>query len=542
MTRILGIFCLAGITLACSLFAQQPAAAPHPKLILVFVIDGLRPDSINDVDTPNLLRLQQEGVYYLNAHSAFPSVTRVNAAAISTGTYPGTNGLVSNSMFVPEVQSASPFSTSDYQKLLRLGEVSGGRLLFVKSLGERLHESGFRFAAVSSGSTGNALLLNPLAPQGIGVLINGNFDPGKRVAYPDDTSAGVLSRFGTAPREEATPLVDWTERVLREYLLPEVQPDVVIDWLTEPDSTQHEKGVGSKEAREALRNCDRNLGLLLQKLEDLGLKGKTDFVVLSDHGFSVHTYGVNITQELVKAKLKASTESDDVVVVSNGQSVLLHVKGRDQQRIHRIVRYLQDQPWVDVVFTAAQMPVVRNGKQDSPKSATHPSSRTRGWVDGTFSLELIHEANAERGPDILFTLPWTSAANPFGVSGTQYTTTNGATGPMTGVESGHGGMSPWTVRTTMILWGPDFKHGATVRAPSSNVDLVPTILWLKGIRASGTLDGRVLREAFRDGPDEEQVPYETRVLTTQAGPHYRAAIQITEIGGQRNLDKCWRIR
>src|SRR6185295_15968988 len=79
---------------------QSPLAA---RLILIVVMDGLRPDSINAEDTPTLFRLRQEGVNYINSHSVFPTVTRVNAAAISTGHYPGVNGLVSNAMFVPEV-------------------------------------------------------------------------------------------------------------------------------------------------------------------------------------------------------------------------------------------------------------------------------------------------------------------------------------------------------------------------------------------------------------------------------------------------------
>jgi hypothetical protein len=41
-----------------------------------------------------------------------------------------------------------------------LDQVSEGRLLFVKSLGERLHAAGKTLAAVSSGSSGSALLLN----------------------------------------------------------------------------------------------------------------------------------------------------------------------------------------------------------------------------------------------------------------------------------------------------------------------------------------------------------------------------------------------
>jgi len=503
-------------------------------------MDGLRPDSINREDTPTLFRLRQEGVSYINSHSVFPTVTRVNSAAISTGSYPDVNGLVSNSMFVPGVHPTRPFNTSDYRQLLKLRDVSGGRLLFARSLAERLLERGIRFAAVSSGSTGSALLLSHRAPEGIGVLVNGNFDPGRRVAYPDESNAVIISRFATAPSEENSSAVDWADRVLRDYVLPELQPEVVIDWQTEPDGAQHRYGTGSQEARRALANNDRNLALTLAKLQDLGLADKTDVIVLSDHGFSLHNFRVDATRALINAGLKSAADSDDVVLASNGQSVLVHVKGRDSQRITRIVRFLQTQDWADVIFTAGRKPAttIAGGRSGRGRKA----SDELGWVSGTFSLGLIRQANAERGPDILFTLQWSSAVNGFGVAGKHYTEGDGNTGPLVGAAGGHGGMSPWVVRNTLILWGADFKRGVTVRTAAGNVDIAPTILALKGVSGGESLDGRVLAEALRDGPDEEQIPCDTKVLRTEAVGGYRAAVQVTDVGSHRYIDKGWRIR
>jgi predicted AlkP superfamily pyrophosphatase or phosphodiesterase len=512
---------------------------PGARLILIVVIDGLRPDSINREDTPTLFRLRQEGVSYINSHSVFPTVTRVNAAAISTGTYPDVNGLVSNSMFVPGVNPNRPFNTGDYHQLLKLREVSNGRLLFARSLAERLIERGIRFAAVSSGSTGSALLLNHRAPEGIGVLVNGNFDPGRRVAYPDESNAAILKRFGPAPREEGSSSVDWADQVLREYVLPELQPEVVIDWQTEPDGAQHKYGTGSPDARKALANSDRNLGLTLAKLQKLGLADKTDVMVISDHGFSVNNYKVDATRTMIKAGLKTAADSDDVVLASNGQSVLVHVKGRDPQRIRKIVRLLQTQDWVDVIFTAGRQPAVAKGTHSR---GTRKNGDESGWLPGTFSLELIRQANVERGPDILFTLPWSSAANSFGVAGRHYTDGDGNTGPLTGMASGHGGLSPWLVRNTLLLWGPDFKQGVSVQTAAGNVDIAPTILALKGVSGGENMDGRALIEALRQGPDEEQIVSETKVLKTTPVGAYRAAIQVTDVGRHRYIDKGWRIR
>jgi len=98
-------------------------------------------------------------------------------------------------------------------------------------------------------------------------------------------------------------------------------------------------------------------------------------------------------------------------------------------------------------------------------------------------------------------------------------------------------MSPWLVRNTMILWGPDFKRGVTIRTAAGNVDIAPTILSLKGVNGGESLDGRLLTEALRDGPDEEQIPSETHILRTEVVGRYRTAVQVTDIGRHRYIDK-----
>jgi arylsulfatase A-like enzyme len=509
------------------------------QLIVIFVLDGLRPDSINAVDAPNLFRLRQEGVNYLDGHAVFPTVTRVNAAAIATGAYPGTNGIVSNAMYVPEVKRAQAFSVGDYRSLLRLDDVSGGRLILVKTLAERLQEHGLRLAAVSSGSTGTSLLLNPRAVRGVGLLVNGSFEPGTLVAFPSAVNDAILKRFGAAPAKGGTfephvAAVNWTEEVLREFVLPELRPDVVINWLTEPDHMQHAYGAGSPESRAMLQNDDRHIGLILDKLRSLGLLERTDIFVVSDHGFSLCERYVEVGRELSGAGLKAAPDSDDVVMASSDQALLLHVKDRDFRQIQRIVEFLQAQEWAGVIFTG--------GSRAGAFAANADPAGAAGAVAGTFSLELIHMANAARGPDILLTFPWTSAKNPFGVAGTDVMDTSHLSGKPPSQLSNHGSMSPWTIRNTWFAWGVDFKRGSEVRLPASNVDLVPTILALKGIEDGSGLDGRVLREAMQGGPDAEQVPVETRVIETEAGDgRYRAAIQISQVGRQRYIDKSWRL-
>jgi len=351
---------------------------PGKRFIIVFVVDGLRPDAITPEDTPTLFRLRGEGVDFTNGHSVFPTVTRVNAASLSTGTQPGTHGIVGNQTYVPAVDPTRAFDTGNYRNLVRLDEASGGRLLLVPTLAERLHARGLRLAGVSSGSTGSAFLLNPKSPSGVGVLVNGYLDPGKTVAYPPEVSATILAKFGPAPVKQAGATrfdasVTWTQRVLREYVLPELHPTVVLNWLTEPDHSQHHVGVGSPASREALRNDDREIAAVLATLDDLDLTASTDVLVVSDHGFTTNTAGVDVARFLVDAGLKASPDSGDVVLASSGQAVALYVEGHDGERITRLARFVRSQEWGGVVFTAG-------------RAAGDP----RGAVEGTFSLELIH--------------------------------------------------------------------------------------------------------------------------------------------------------
>src|SRR5215510_12893833 len=124
MRAIAGALLFAGCTIHGAVLAQ-PAATLH----LVFVMDGLRPDSINAADTPNLHRLRSEGVWFENSHAVFPTVTRVNSPSLATGTYPARHGMMGNSIYVPAVDPLRAFTNDDFRRLLKLDEATSGRMV-----------------------------------------------------------------------------------------------------------------------------------------------------------------------------------------------------------------------------------------------------------------------------------------------------------------------------------------------------------------------------------------------------------------------------
>jgi arylsulfatase A-like enzyme len=538
--RHFSVFAACVIAIAAAIVASGRTQAPVAKqesgqapLVLIAIFDGLRPDIVSPEHTPNIARLKKEGVHYTNSHAAFPTVTRVNGSTLVTGTWPEKHGLVSNTMYVPAVDPVKPFSTGEWKELIKLRDATGGRVLFTRTLGEYVQSRGLAYVAASSGSTGSAFILNTLAPEGIGVLINPLLEPGARVAFPDRVNDGIRQRVGDFTGKDGSAAVDWTGRALREYVLPELKADALAVWFTEPDGSQHEHGAGSPEALKELGNSDRDFGLLLDALAKRYPGRAINVMITSDHGFARHGKGVNITKALVGAKLKSSPTSDDVVVVSNSQALLLHVKGRDAKKITRIVEFLQTQEDVDTIFT-----------RGSGKRASAPAGRTalpyEGSVSGTFALELLHAANDARGADIMFTLRWSDEKNRFGVEGTQTIHSDSRDGVLQGDASGHGGLSPYAVRNTLILSGPAFRSGIEMDAPAGIVDITPTALALLDITPpDASFDGRVLSEAFRS-LKAVTVPHWTAMSGQRFGP-YGADVQVSGVGERWYVDKAVRV-
>jgi arylsulfatase A-like enzyme len=515
--------------------AAGPARAAGKPLTMVFIVDGLRPDSVNPTDTPNLWRMRNEGVWFANSHSVVPTVTRGNATVIGSGALPARSGILGNAMFVPAVNPTAAFSTGDANQLYKLDDVTGGKIILVKSLGERLQAAGLKIATLGSGTSGASLLLNPRSKQGVGIMVNTG-DSGAPFSWPASVEGEIKSRFGNPPSTSGQPnanvLVSYAEKVVREYLLSADSPDVLMNWITEPDGSQHANGVGSPQAISGIRNSDKELGLVVDAARTLGRR--VNVIVASDHGFNLKDYNVNVDAALVAAELR--TPGTDDVVVSNTGPALINVSKRDPQKIEAIVRFLQTQPWASTIYTAAEKPaggayVVSPGDTDSH------TVKPFGFVSGTFSLELIHQSNPVRGADIIVTFPWSSLPNPYGVPGRAAFAGGGTTGPTNPPASEHGSFSPWDTHNTLMAWGDDVRDGAVSDVPAGNVDIAPTVMKLAGMSDSEINDGRVLTEALNGGAVAGH-DFGTQVFRTQSGGH-DSKVQVSSVDGKWYIDKAW---
>jgi len=477
---------LLGAVLLTTTRAQQPQQPRRTQVLIV--VDGLRPDYVTRDVMPRVDALGRRGIVFTAHHSVFPTVTRVNAASIVTGSYPETHGLLGNEIYIPSVSRTRVLDTGERGDLEAV-ERAEGKLLTAPTLGEILQANGRKLAGISSGSTGSAYLLNHTVSGG--ALFHTDY------TLPKALAPKVLSVLGPPPAHE-TPNDPQNERAIDAYLklcVDDLKPDVTIIWLNDPDGTAHANGIGAPLTRKSLMLVDGAIGRLEDGLRARGVLESTNIIVTSDHGFSTETGELNL-QKLVEPFARKLDEGSNDIVVAEGA---IYLRRPDASRVSAIVAALQQRPEVGAIFT-------------------------RDGVDGTLSFAVARWNHARSG-DILVSANWTGKANAAGFKGT--TTQEGV--------AGHGTSSPYDVHNALIAAGPDFREHATSSLPTGNVDLAPTLLRLLGITPPSSMTGRVIVEGLRNGPIAGSQTKGTRVVQSAEGT-YTLEAHFSIVGTHRYLD------
>jgi predicted AlkP superfamily pyrophosphatase or phosphodiesterase len=475
------------------------AQSHRHKTLLVF-FDGLRPDYITAEQMPNLFDFKQKASEGQRHHSVFPTVTRVNSASYATGSYPGTHGILGNSVYFKEVNLTKSMGTS-YGDLTKISAAIDGPLLTAVSLGEVLQTAGERMMVFSSGTTGQAYLQNHTVSGG--AIINPD------LILPETLKYQVMAEIpalGSGTTEE-TDRHRWITDAYLKYGLDVPGPLVSALWYSDPDGAAHSHGIGSPEAVAAIRFVDAQFGRILEALKTQGLADSINILVSADHGFVTHIGKQNLTDFLIAQGLKNDKASDDVVVAEGA----VYVKNHDEARIKKIVTALQQEEWVGALFTKAR-----------------PDDPIQGWVEGTLSFATIHYNHPTRVGDILVAPHWNDEKNDRGYAGTGFS----------GGVAGHGGSSPYEINILLLANGPDFRKGVKSTLPTSNVDLVPTILSLYDLPLPATMDGRVMGEFLtkKTSPAGKLVQETRKTEVTYPWGTYQLTLQRSVLGPYQYVD------
>jgi arylsulfatase A-like enzyme len=566
----------------------HPAPAQPRHRVIVFVWDGLRPDSINDDDTPHLAALARRGTFFADHHAVYPTFTMMNAAALASGAYSDKSGFFGNVIYRPgaaardgngePVDLTKPFFLEDYGILRQLDANEDGHLLLVPTLFQIAQKAGLRTAVV--GKSGPAFLQDykvggvvldektalPLdfarelvaahvaLPSTASLayrsgelhLAEDNGNPTARGAVPrlaDSTTVDPEDRHGS-PNAAAN---RYLMSVFLDYILPKRQPDLAVVWLRDPDSTEHEVGVGAPDYHAALRAQDELLGELEGRLTKLGLDAITDLLVVSDHGHSnvsgpldlfplrrvedgkpgaidlVRGYSVSgairLADALSRAGLRAYDGGDcgytpvlsgilaDGRPLHPAQAASANACG-NHLPLYTTPAYGLLHPFLP----QESLVVASNGGSDYLYQPDRDPQRIRmavrflqsheeygaifvddryGSIPGTLPLSAVRLHNAEgRNPDIVVGYSFDEHAKIQGMPGIEFAGNAGFIG-----RGMHGSFSPIDVHNTLIAAGPDFARNYRDTLPSANIDVAPTIAAILALPMNDS-DGRPLREAL----------------------------------------------
>jgi len=525
MRRIISLLFL----IVCSSAAAVVSAKPERHVVVV-VWDGMRPDLVTEQNTPTLWKLAREGITFRNHHAVYPSATMVNGTAIVTGVYPGKNGIIANHVYRPDIDPHHSIDVELPAVVKKGDEVSGGKYILVPTIAELVQHAGGRTVIASAKTVG--LLLDRQADVGTAKNCVTLF-AGK--SLPAEIIPSITATLGPFPsghlQQDA-----WTTKAMTDCFWKDGVPALSVLWLGEPDLTQHESAPGAPAALAAIKSADENLAAVLSALDQRDARGRTDVFIVSDHGFSTIKRSVDLRRILNDAGFTAKIEElriakdgnqsaggirdktefndqpkpGDIMLAANGGSVLFYVVGHDKKLIRRLVEFLQQSDFAGVIFTKEPM-------------------------EGTFGLT---QALIQRGdaPDVVMAFRWTDLQNQFGVTGEIDADWQRAAGKGT-----HATLSRFDMHNTLIAAGPDFKRGQTDDLPTGNVDLVPTILQILGIKVPHQMDGRILSEAVAaptsllPAPKPEAKSIEAR-KDFPSGT-WRQTLKISRVGSTIYLDE-----
>jgi arylsulfatase A-like enzyme len=515
--------------IVCSSAAAVVPAKPERHVVVV-VWDGMRPDFVTEQNTPTLWKLAREGITFRNHHAVYPSATMVNGTAIVTGVYPGKNGIIANHVYRPDIDPHHSIDVELPAVVKKGDEVSGGKYILVPTIAELVQHAGGRTVIASAKTVG--LLLDRQADVGTAKNCVTLF-AGK--SLPAEIIPSITATLGPFPsghlQQDA-----WTTKAMTDCFWKDGVPALSVLWLGEPDLTQHESAPGAPAALAAIKSADENLAAVLSALDQRDARGRTDVFIVSDHGFSTIKRSVDLRRILNDAGFTAKIEElriakdgnqsaggirdktefndqpkpGDIMLAANGGSVLFYVVGHDKKLIRRLVEFLQQSDFAGVIFTKEPM-------------------------EGTFGLT---QALIQRGdaPDVVMAFRWTDLQNQFGVTGEIDADWQRAAGKGT-----HATLSRFDMHNTLIAAGPDFKRGQTDDLPTGNVDLVPTILQILGIKVPHQMDGRILSEAVAaptsllPAPKPEAKSIEAR-KDFPSGT-WRQTLKISRVGSTIYLDE-----
>lgn len=538
----------------------------QPHNVILFIPDGLRPGSVDPKIAPTFARVRDQGVYFANSHSVFPTLTMVNSAAMSTGHFPGDTGNFANIVYTGfPVVSANESVTPMIENDAMLKEVNthfGGNYLNEESLLASARKAGFLTASV--GKVGPAAVYDVTELNGTQTIIIDDAtgrDGGLPVASDvsaalekaglpnqapirgDNGKTGDAKTPGTkvANVEQQAYFTDVITKVILPRFKEAGKPFVLVYWSRDPDGTQHNQGdslgqlvpgINGPTSEASVRNADANLATIMDSLKTLGLEASTDIFVSADHGFSTISKDSQTSPaaKIAYKDVPAGLLPPGFVAIDIAKTLNLPLFDPDAkaapidfnagQHTSKANGLIGKDPAAPEVVVAANggtdlvyLPK-SNAKELAPKIVEMLLGQdyvsglfvddSFGALHGTLPLSAINLKGSSVTPVPAIVINFRSFAAGCGQPVMCAVTVVDHT--LQQGQGMHGNFSRADTSNFMAAIGPRFRRGYVDLAPASNADVGMTLAHILGLQVprKGNLVGRVLTESLEAG--DHQTP------------------------------------
>ena len=239
------------------------------KKTLVISIDALISDDIPLLETlPNLGPLVKGAAQVRDIECIYPTLTYPCHVSIMTGCYPDKHGIVHNERL--QVNVPKPQWNWWYKDIR------------VKTMLDYAKAAGLSTATVTwpvmAGSAADYNIAEIWAP-------TINDDPTDICTQANSPAvAEIFERNKSRLKWMLTPEFDNYAEHCGAEIIETFQPDLMFIHFSYVDHQRHQNGVKGEKVNEALRFVDDKIGTLIAALNRQNLLGKTNIVILGDHG------------------------------------------------------------------------------------------------------------------------------------------------------------------------------------------------------------------------------------------------------------------
>ncbi|KGB50575.1 phosphodiesterase [Leuconostoc mesenteroides P45] len=425
----------------------------NPLVIVSFDAMGAE-DIAEHIDLmPNVAALIARGTHVKKVEGIYPTLTYPSHTTIMTGVYPAKHGIVNNTKIQPELGDSPDWFWY-------------ARDIKTPTLFDLAHNKGLKTAAFLWPVSAKAPITWNIAE----IFPNRIWTNQYFVSFHASSPYFLFDmnrKFGKFRKGIAQPQLDQFITKAAADTIKHKKPDMTAIHLVDMDSHRHKYGVRSKQAYEALKRLDGNLGDIIQATKDAGTFEQTNFVVLGDH------FQIDVANMIHLNKLFAINDwltVTDKGLIANDWRVLAkttdgstYVYVKDLSLVDEVRAVVQQVPGIEMIYTSADII-----KWHIDPEATFIVEAQNGFF---FTDEVDRPVVVEPTDE-----------KELGQSD-RYKAVHGFRPDKVGYQ------------TTLVMAGPDIAHGTIEEA--SLVDEAPTMAQLLDVEFENVLDGIPLTKAFK---------------------------------------------